>query len=89
MRRSFAIKTKLADFLWDIRACSEMAGPSEMEARPRGSLDFVETSVLDTIVPAASDLNFDEALAGSVERLDDGNESPLAAIPQRQALYFG
>lgn len=66
-----------------------MAGPSEVEARPRGSLDFVETSVLDTIVPAASALNIEEALAGSVERLDGGNVSPLAAIPQRQALYFG
>lgn len=49
----------------------------------------MESAVLDTIVPAASQLNIEEALAGSVERLDDGNESPLAAIPQRQALYFG
>lgn len=66
-----------------------MAQSSEAEARPRGSMDFVESSVLDTIVPAASDLNIEEALAGSVERLDDGNESPLASIPQRHALYFG
>jgi hypothetical protein len=66
-----------------------MAEPNEAEARPRGSVDFVESAVLDTIVPAASQLNIEEALAGSVERLDDGNESPLAAIPQRQALYFG
>lgn len=59
------------------------------EAQPRGSLEFVESSILDMIVPAASDLNIEDALSGSVERLDEGNDSPLAAIPQRQALFFG
>jgi hypothetical protein len=59
------------------------------EARPRGSIEFVETSVLDTIVPFANPLNIEEALGGSVERLDDGRASPLASIPQRQALFFG
>jgi len=59
------------------------------EVPPRGSLEFVESSILDTIVPLASDLNIEDALSGSVERLDDGNDSPLAAIPQRHALYFG
>lgn len=59
------------------------------EVRPRGSLEFAESSILDTIVPAASDLNIEEALSGSVERLDEGNDSPLAGIPQRQALFFG
>jgi hypothetical protein len=70
-------------------ATVEMAAVGEAEARPRGSVDFVESSVLDTIVPMASNLNIEEALAGSVERLEDGNESPLAAIPQRHTLYFG
>tara|TARA_R110002060_G_scaffold33186_2_gene43926 strand:+ start:230 stop:436 length:207 start_codon:yes stop_codon:yes gene_type:complete len=59
------------------------------EARARGSLEFVESSILDTIVPAASDLSIEEALSGSVERLDEGNDSPLASIAQRQALFFG
>lgn len=59
------------------------------ENRPRGSLEFVETSILDTIVPLESGLNLEEALAGSVERLDEGSGSPLASIPQRHALYFG
>jgi hypothetical protein len=65
---------------------------SEMEheeVQPRGSIDFVETSILDTVVPLASNLNIEEALKGSVERLDEGNHSPLAAIPQRNALFFG
>jgi hypothetical protein len=61
----------------------------EEEAQPRGSLEFVESSILDTIVPLASDLNIEEVLKGSVERLDEGNDSPLAAIPQRSALFFG
>lgn len=61
----------------------------EEEARPRGSLEFVETSILDTVVPLANNLNIEEALKSSVERLDEGNDSPLAAIPQRNALFFG
>jgi hypothetical protein len=66
-----------------------MAEMEEEEARPRGSLEFVESSILDTIVPLSSNLNIEEALKGSVERLDDGNDSPLAAIAQRNALFFG
>ncbi|PBP24639.1 hypothetical protein BUE80_DR004486 [Diplocarpon rosae] len=58
------------------------------DARPRGSLEFTESSILDTIIPAASKLNIEEALSGSVERLDADYDSPLAAIPQRQALFF-
>jgi hypothetical protein len=59
------------------------------ESTPRGSLDFAESSILDAIVPLASDLNIEEALSGSVARLDEQNDSPLAAIPQRHAVYFG
>jgi hypothetical protein len=59
------------------------------EARPRGSLDFVESSVLDTIVPLANPLDIEEALRGSIQRLDDGHASPLASLPQRLALFFG
>ena len=59
------------------------------EAKPRGSLEFVESSVLDTIIPLATKLNIEDALSGSVERLDGGDDSPLAAIPQRHALFFG
>lgn len=66
-----------------------MVGSETGDERPRGSLEFVETSILDTIIPLASDFNIEEALAGSVERLDVGNHSPLASIPQRHALFFG
>lgn len=66
-----------------------MAENEVEEARPRGSVDFTESSILDTIIPLASNLNIEEALSGSVERLDEGTDSPLAAIPQRTALFFG
>ena len=59
------------------------------ESRSRGSVDFTESSILDTIIPLASNLNIEEALSGSVERLDEGTDSPLAAIPQRNTLFFG
>jgi hypothetical protein len=61
----------------------------EEERRPRGSLELVETSILGTIFPLDGQASIEEALSGSVERLDEGNGSPLAAIPQRHALYFG
>ena len=59
------------------------------EPQPRGSVEFAESSVLDTVIPLASNLDIEEALGGSVERLDESNNSPLAAIPQRTALLFG
>ncbi|KAG9248019.1 TRAPP trafficking subunit Trs65-domain-containing protein [Calycina marina] len=58
------------------------------EIRSRGSIEFVESSILDTVVPLASSLDIEEVLSGSVERLDEGNDSPLASIPQRHALFF-
>jgi len=58
------------------------------DARRRGSFEFVESSVLDTIIPSASPLNIEQALSGSVVPLDDGNASPLATISQRQTLFF-
>ncbi len=66
-----------------------MQEPEIEESRPRGSVEFVETSVLDTFIPFANPLNIEEALSGLVERLDDGHGSPLASIPQRQALLGG
>jgi len=61
----------------------------EDEIRSRGSIEFVESSILDTIIPLASDLDIEQALSGSVERLDEGSDSPLASIPQRHGLFFG
>lgn len=64
-----------------------MAGTEE--APPRGSLEFLDSAVLDTIIPFATELDIEDALKGSVERIDGGKTSPLAAIPQRHAVYLG
>ncbi|RDW94578.1 hypothetical protein BP5796_00341 [Coleophoma crateriformis] len=61
---------------------------AEIESTPRGSLEFVESSILDTLIPLSTSLDIEDALKGSVERLDEGHDSPLAAIPRRQALFF-
>lgn len=61
----------------------------EQPAHPRGSLDFVETSILDTIIPLSSTLNIEESLNGSLDRLDVGDTSPLSCVPRRQILFFG
>lgn len=61
----------------------------DQDYQTRGSVDFVETSILDTIIPSSTTVNIEEALRGSVERLDEGIASPLASITQRQILFFG
>jgi len=58
-------------------------------SQPRGSLDFIESSILDTLIPSSTNVNIKEALSSSVERLDVGTSSPLSAIDQRQTLFFG
>lgn len=65
-----------------------MSGHGE-EVQPRGSLDFVESSVLDTVVPSSTAVNIEDALGGSVEHLDGGTASPLSSVAQRQILFFG
>jgi hypothetical protein len=59
------------------------------DSQSRGSMEFVESAILDTVVPASTTIDIEEALSGSVERLDDGQSSPLGAIMQRQNLFFG
>lgn len=57
--------------------------------QPRGSLEFVESSILDTVIPESTSVNIEESLSGSVEKLDEHNASPLSSIEQRQTLFFG
>lgn len=58
------------------------------EEPPRTSREFVESSLLDTIVPHSTEFDIEEALLGSVERLDDPDASPLSSIAQRDFLFF-
>lgn len=66
-----------------------MAETTEVEPRPRGSIDFAETSILDAIVPLESGSNIEEILHGSVDNLDESESSLLSGIRQRTSLYFG
>lgn len=56
------------------------------QSQSRGSVDFVETSILDTIIPFSTTIDIKEALHKSV---NEGAASPLASIKQRQTLFFG
>jgi hypothetical protein len=58
------------------------------EALPRGSLDFVESSVLEAVVPAESVVDIGEELGAWDGTAKDGG-SILPFIKQRQVLLFG
>jgi hypothetical protein len=58
-------------------------------SQPRGSLDFVEGSILATVIPASTTVKVEELLRRSVERPGEGNASPLSSIVQREHLFFG
>jgi len=61
----------------------------EPEGPPRGSAEFVETSVLEAIVPAASSIGIEDLLQSWDGSVDDENASILPFISQRQFLLFG
>ncbi|KAI9738925.1 MAG: hypothetical protein M1818_005239 [Claussenomyces sp. TS43310] len=56
--------------------------------RPRRSLEFVETSTLETIIPAATTVDIEEVLNDSMEELNSGDGSPSSSIAQRRILFF-
>jgi hypothetical protein len=58
------------------------------EALPRGSLDFVESSVLEAVVPAESVVDIGAELGAWDGTAKDGG-SILPFIKQRQVLLFG
>ena len=59
------------------------------EPRSRGSLEFVESSVLSTVVPNAGDIDITKALQTALENFDQTESSPLSSIAQRSLLFFG
>lgn len=66
-----------------------MSSDGEEDIRPRGSVEFVECSVLDSIVPASTNLDIETALNSSVATWAEGGAPSLAHIQQRQSLFFG
>jgi hypothetical protein len=65
-----------------------MMAASLAEAQPRGSLDFVESSVLEAVVPAESVVDIREEL-GSWDGAANEGGSILPFIKQRHVLLFG
>lgn len=61
----------------------------KLEGPPRGSAEFVESSVLEAIVPAASSIGIEDLLQSWDGSMDDENASILPFISQRQFLLFG
>ena len=59
------------------------------EPRSRGSLEFVESSILSTVVPNASNIDITKALQTALENFDQTESSPLSSIEQRSLLFFG
>lgn len=60
----------------------------EPEGPPRESAEFVEISVLEAIVPAASSIGIEDLLQSWDGSVDDENASILPFISQRQFLLF-
>lgn len=59
------------------------------QALPRRSSELVEGSILTMIIPSIT-VNIEEVLRGMVvERIDQGNASPISHIDQRHTLFFG
>jgi hypothetical protein len=51
--------------------------------------EFLRHSVLDTVVPHASDIDLEAALTSALEGGADDLSSVLSFIPQRTLLFFG
>ena len=58
------------------------------EAQPRTSVDFVESSVLEAVVPAKSEIDIKEAIE-SWDGAADDTGSILPFLAQRQVLLLG
>ena len=59
------------------------------EPQPRGSAEFVESSVLEAVVPLSSDIDIEEGLSSWDKTTDDENGSILPFLSQRNVLLLG
>ena len=60
-----------------------------IEAQPRGSAEFVESSILAAVVPADSLIDLEDELDSWDGGVEDEDSEILPSIPQRQVLLFG
>jgi hypothetical protein len=62
---------------------------SQVEPQPRGSGEFVESSVLEAVVPNDSEIDIKDELESWDGSIEDESSSVLPFISQRQVLLFG
>lgn len=62
---------------------------SPAETQPRGSLDFVESSVLEAVVPANSDIDIKDEFSSWSGALEDEGGSLLPFLTQRHIILLG
>jgi hypothetical protein len=63
--------------------------PAHVEAAPRRSAEFVESSVLEAVVPSDSVIDIEDEIASWDGTHEDESSSILPALTQRQVLLFG
>lgn len=59
------------------------------EEVPRASYDFAESSVLEAIAPATSQIDIEDAFNSWDGSVEDENASILPFVKQRHVLLFG
>ena len=59
------------------------------EAQPRASAEFVESSILEAVVPSDSEFDVEEELGSWDGAVDEEKSSVLPFLSQRQVLLFG
>lgn len=59
------------------------------EVQPRASAEFVESSVLEAVVPSESDFDIEDEISSWDGTNEDENSSILPSLAQRQMLLFG
>lgn len=62
---------------------------SPTEGQPRRSAEFVESSVLEAVVPADSFIDIEDELDSWDGVVEDEGSALLPFVPQRQVLLFG
>lgn len=62
---------------------------SVIDAQPRGSTEFVESSVLEAIVPASSDIDISHELSSWKGTVEHEGGSILPFLSQRRVLLLG
>lgn len=60
----------------------------ELPSQPRGSLEFIENSLMQAIVPESTESSLEEKLRASAATHGDV-DAVLRSIALRQSLFFG